>query len=129
MRLLLDTNSIIPIVDRGRNRLPAKMAAVLDDPDSQPWVSVCSMWEARIKERIGKLEIISAVSDWPEAFKAFGLNVVAITWNHVLAEVTPEPNTHDPFDRLLLGICTSEDMKLLTLDRALAVHPLAWQRA
>ena len=29
--------------------------------------------------------------------------------------------------RALVGVCAAEGMKLITLDRALAEHPLAWR--
>lgn len=35
--------------------------------------------------------------------------------------------THDPFDRLLLAQCRVEGMRLVTRNRALAAHPLAWR--
>lgn len=53
--------------------------------------------------------------------------LLMIDQRHLLAEVFPDPDTRDPFDRLLLAQCTVEDMRLLTLDRALARHPLAWR--
>ncbi len=46
---------------------------------------------------------------------------------HAIADIGIEPVTKDPFDRLLLGVCAAEGMKLVTLDRALSNHPLAWQ--
>ena len=45
----------------------------------------------------------------------------------LLADAEPEPQTRDPFDRLLLGQCQVENLRLVTLDRALAAHPLAWR--
>jgi PIN domain nuclease of toxin-antitoxin system len=56
-----------------------------------------------------------------------GLVMLVINPEHVLATVEPEPATRDPFDRLLLGQCQVENMRLVTLDRALSSHPLAWR--
>jgi PIN domain nuclease of toxin-antitoxin system len=37
----------------------------------------------------------------------------------------PEPETRDPFDRLLLAQCRVEDLQLATVDRSLTGHRLA----
>ena len=42
-------------------------------------------------------------------------------------ELDPEPPTRDPFDRLLLAQCAVDNLRLVTVDRALAGHPLAWR--
>ncbi len=58
-----------------------------------------------------------------------GISLLDIDHHHVLAELDPEPATRDPFDRLLLAQCQVEGMQLVTIDRALAGHPLAWRDA
>jgi PIN domain nuclease of toxin-antitoxin system len=55
------------------------------------------------------------------------LTLLAVDHRHAVRWVDPEPPTRDPFDRLLLAQCAVEDMRLITLDRALARHPLAWR--
>jgi PIN domain nuclease of toxin-antitoxin system len=56
-----------------------------------------------------------------------GIGVIPVSREHVVAGLESETNTRDPFDRLLLAICQVEGMWLVTLDRALAEHPLAWR--
>jgi PIN domain nuclease of toxin-antitoxin system len=46
---------------------------------------------------------------------------------HAVEALEELPPTRDPFDRLLLAQCQVEGMRLVTLDRALARHPLAWR--
>ena len=55
------------------------------------------------------------------------ISIIAIKSNLALAHIRPEPATGDPVDRLLLGVCAAEGMKLLMIDRALVDHPLAWR--
>jgi PIN domain nuclease of toxin-antitoxin system len=55
------------------------------------------------------------------------MRLLIIDHRHVLAELDPEPATRDPFDRLLLAQCEVEGMRLVTVDTALSVHPLAWR--
>ena len=58
-------------------------------------------------------------------FEALGLAILAIELNHVIASADPEPETRDPFDRLLLAQCQVENLRLVTVDRALVNHRLA----
>ena len=56
--------------------------------------------------------------------EAIGLSMLSIEVEHVITTAYPEPESRDPFDRLLLAQCQVENLKLLTLDRALLKHPL-----
>jgi PIN domain nuclease of toxin-antitoxin system len=56
-----------------------------------------------------------------------GVQLIGIEFQHVVANINPEPPTKDPFDRLLLGVCAAEKLQLVTMDRALSGHPLAWR--
>ena len=60
-------------------------------------------------------------------FETIGLAILPINRGHAVAWVEPEPATRDPFDRMLLAQCKVEGLQLVTLDRALIGHPLAWR--
>ena len=129
MRLLLDTNIIVPLVmgeleDRSR----AAASAVLSRTNIL-FASAVSLWEIAIKSRLGKLDTGLALEDLPAYFESLGLNLIAIHPRHAVASFEPQPQTRDPFDHLLLAQCLVENMRLVTLDRALAAHPLAWRPA
>lgn len=125
MRLLLDTHIVLNIVNERTADLPAKVRFVLADPASEFYVSVASLWEIAIKWRLGKLHISGDLELLPDIVTSGGLELIPINEHHVLAAVRPEPPTRDPFDRLLLAQCTVEELRLLTVDRALISHELA----
>lgn len=56
---------------------------------------------------------------------ALGLAILPIETSHGIAAPDAEPDTRDPFDRLLLAQCQIEGLRLVTSDRALLSHPLA----
>jgi PIN domain nuclease of toxin-antitoxin system len=56
---------------------------------------------------------------------AIGLSILPIETRHVTVTADPAPDTRDPFDRMLLAQCQVEGLRLVTMDRALANHPLA----
>jgi PIN domain nuclease of toxin-antitoxin system len=125
MRLLLDTHVVLSIVDERTADLTAKVRGVLGDPESEFYVSIASLWEIAIKSRLGKLKLSRDLELLPDVLTSSGLKLLSINEHHVLATVQPEPMTRDPFDRLLLAQCSVEELRLVTVDRALISHTLA----
>lgn len=125
MRLLLDTHIIVSIANERIADLPAPCGHVLTDADSDFYVSVASLWEIAIKWRLGKLKLSVNLERLPDILISGGLTLIPINEHHVLAAVQPEPMTRDPFDRLLLAQCSVEELRLVTIDRALISHRLA----
>ena len=127
MRLLLDTHVAISVLENRTNTLVPFMQQALAATGNELHVSVATLWEIAIKWRLGKLTILFALDDLPALVEAMGMRLLTIEAGHVLAGVDPEPATRDPFDRLLIAQCQVEGMKLLTVDRVLLTHPLAWK--
>jgi PIN domain nuclease of toxin-antitoxin system len=127
MRLLLDTNILLALPP-GLSSAPAqRIPAAVHSPDNSCFASVVSLWEVAIKRRVKKLDLAGSTAELADFFDTAGIALLPITREHVLAELEAEPGTRDPFDRLLLAVCQVEGMRLVTLDRALAAHPLAWR--
>lgn len=125
MRLLLDTHVLLALLDGRVSALGRDIERVVGSGEHAFFVSVASLWEIAIKWRLGKLPLNVPPEQLPELLNEMGLSTLAITAAHVLATVEPEPVTRDPFDRLLLGVCRIEDLRLVTVDRALVDHRLA----
>jgi len=125
MRLLLDTHIVLSIVNERTGDLPVQLRRVLADPDAEFYVSVASLWEIAIKWRLGKLKLSGDLELLPDILTSGGLELIPINEHHVLATVKPDPMTRDPFDRLLLAQCSVEELRLVTVDRALVAHSLA----
>jgi PIN domain nuclease of toxin-antitoxin system len=127
MRLLLDTNILIELSSGGQDRLPHKMLSAIESSENACTASVVSLWEIAIKMRIGKLDTGQSARDVGIYFDTASIPFLPITREQALADLELQPNTRDPFDRLLLAICQCEGLRLVTLDRVLAEHPLAWR--
>jgi PIN domain nuclease of toxin-antitoxin system len=126
VRLLLDTNILIPLMEEDESRVPSLLRSYTSASAPAMYSSAASLWEIAIKVRTGKLALGVPMSEIPLALEQLGIQALRITYEHVLAELIDEVATRDPFDRLLLAQCQVEGMRLVTLDRALAKHPLAW---
>lgn len=127
MRLLLDTNIVIALLEERIESLPGYLRGTLRSREGHRYVSVASLWEIAIKSRLGKLPLSAPLAHIPGALAEAGVQILTIEALHVLALVDPEPDTRDPFDRLLLAQCMAEKLRLITTDRVLSAHPLAWR--
>ena len=125
MRVLLDTPVLLGLMRGSLEYDLPVMARRVSDPSIVCLASVVSVWEIAIKSRLGKLDpgmTLQQIEGWAERS---AIDVIPVQIRHVIAFAEPEPHTRDPFDRLLLAICQVEGLRLATIDRALAAHPLA----
>ena len=125
MRLLVDTHIFIAFLNSQMDQLPSQIRGVLSDNSAALHVSVATLWEMAIKWRLGNLDFGTTLENLPDAAKRGDIEILPINEHHAVAHLTPEPPTRDPFDRLLLAQCAVKDMKLVTIDAALAGHPLS----
>jgi PIN domain nuclease of toxin-antitoxin system len=129
MRLLLDSNIVVPIVRQEREKLSAQVNLLLNVGINDIFVSVASLWEIAIKTRLEKLSLDVPIQQLPVSMSAFGYSLLSIDQHHAIENLIDKPNTNDPFDRMLLAQCQVEGMRLVTTDRTLQQHPLAWRPA
>jgi PIN domain nuclease of toxin-antitoxin system len=127
MGLLLDTHFVIAFLRQTFATQFPHVHRVLSGRADVVYVSVASLWEIAIKHRLGKLEIEVPLERMPNSLEASGLTILPIAIAHVLTAAHPEPPTRDPFDRLLLAQAQVEGLQLVTIDRALIDHPLAYR--
>ena len=121
MRLLLDTHIALTLLAEDEPDVPLD---IVSGANATLFASVVSIWEIAIKFRLGKLRLGAPLPQLPDLLREMGCTLLTTNEQHVLAELNPEPQTRDPFDRLLLAQCQVENLRLVTLDRALAEHPL-----
>ena len=124
--ILLDTHILLSVLGQVDLVLPEAIQREVLSMNGTS-VSVVSIWEIAIKHRIGKMRLAFTVEKLPLMIERQEITILDITSYHTLAAIGPEPITKDPFDRLLLGVCAAEGMRLLTIDKALVDHPLAWR--
>lgn len=127
MRLLLDSNIVVPFTRREMHLVDAKISLLIGSPANEIFVSTASLWEIGIKARLGKLNLTIPLSEIAGYFVQFGFQILLVDEFHAVEEIADPPPTRDPFDRLLLAQCQVEGMLLVTTDRALIGHRLAWR--
>jgi PIN domain nuclease of toxin-antitoxin system len=120
--VLVDTHILLDLLGAGES-------AGAEWAEQAVFVSVASLWEVAIKVRQGKLKTDVPVVQIEESFAELGGTWLSASAGHAVAELDRWPDTNDPFDRLLLAVCQVEGLQLVTRDRKLVDHPLAWKPA
>lgn len=129
MRLLLDTHVVIAVSRGTQAVVYPHIAPLFTDDVNRLVASVASLWEIAIKTRLGKLEADVAPGDMAALLRSLSIDVLPISDRHATVDLATMPPTRDPFDRMLLAQCQVEGLQLVTVDRALVDHPLAWRPA
>jgi len=112
MNLLLDTHVLLWWLDDHPALQPRAREAIAEG-SNLAFVSAASVWEIRIKQSLGKLEI---PLDFREVLEAQPFHFLDITAEHAHA-VGDLPRHHrDPFDRMLIAQATVERLTVVTSD-------------
>jgi PIN domain nuclease of toxin-antitoxin system len=116
--LLLDTHVWLWLnLDPGR--LPASFAAALADPDHDLVVSVASVWELSIKEKLDKITVGGPFLSFLESALE-DIDLLDIRLPHVVRGYDLPPIHRDPFDRIIIAQALAEGFTLLTVDHVFA---------
>ena len=127
MKLLLDTHVALSVIERSLSVRYPQFAPIIRSTETHNFVSVVSLWEIAIKVRLGKLQSRAALSELPNVLKSQHISILMMKSDHAVGEAVPEPPTRDPFDRMLLAQALIEGMRFITVDRALADHPVTFR--
>ncbi len=116
MKVLLDTCALIWFL-RDASELSEKAAQIIENRETEAFVSVVSIWEIAIKASIGKLPVPIGFHDSLEdKLKASGFNILPVAFQHACG-VASLPSVHsDPFDRLFISQCKAEKLTAITND-------------
>jgi len=116
MKVLLDTCALLWFL-RDDPELSEKAAQRIENPDTDAFVSVVSIWEIAIKASIGKLPAPLGFHDsFENKLKTSGFHILPVEFHHA-SRVYSLPSVHsDPFDRLLISQCKAEKLTAITND-------------
>ena len=122
MRLLLDTHAFLWWL-AGHSSLPSRVRAEIDTSGPDVFVSAASAWEITTKHRLGKLPQAELVaSDVMSNIESQQFTPLAISVRHgQLAGALPGHH-RDPFDRMLIAQAISEDLVLVSNERAFEAY-------
>ena len=112
MNLFIDTHVLLWWLDDSLELSEAGRNA-LSDPDNLIVLSAVVVWEIRIKQALGKLEI-------PPSFyrvvQEQGFELLSITADHAYAVGDLPMHHRDPFDRMIIAQAKVEGLTVATRD-------------
>ncbi len=130
MKLLLDTHIAYWLAVE-RDALTGHEMATLVSADQTLIVSAVSIWELRLKwhsfHRSGARKGPGDPMPVLGALTRMGVSIIPLDAQTAAAPLLVPIDHKDPFDELLLVQAQQEGARLLTRDRALLTHPLAYQ--
>lgn len=122
--LLLDTHAFLWFVFNDP-RLSEPAAAAISDSESEPILSIASLWEITIKRQLGKLDL---GMDFPTFLRRVieerSVTVLSIELSHLLAYDELPLHHRDPFDRLLVAQARALEVPIITADPNFAQYQL-----
>lgn len=118
MKVLLDTHTFLYAASEVE-RFGSRALTLLRLPATIPCISLASLWEMAIKERIGKLHLpIPLPVFWFDSVKRIGLTLLPIDETVILKTRELDLSHRDPFDRLLAAQALTGELPFLSRDRA-----------
>ena len=120
MNLLIDTHVLLWWLN-GDEELSDKAASAIAAPENLVFVSAVVVWECRIKQALGKLDLPAQFAEVLSSQPFLALDVTA-AHAHGVADLPPIHR--DPFDRMLASQARLERLVLVTADESLQRYPV-----
>ena len=116
MNILLDTHAFLWFV-ADNPRLSKSARVLIEAEDSQPFMSMASLWEIAIKISLGKLQLEQPYETFiPQQLALNGIGILNLSLDHTAAIATLPFHHRDPFDRLIAVQSRIEKMPLVSAD-------------
>ena len=119
LRLLLDTHILLWNLLEP-DRLGRDVAAALDGPANQVWLSPVVIWEVLVLAERGRVELSSDSTTWVRhVLKTLPFHEAPLTHEVAIQSRRLDLPHQDPVDRFLVATALVYDLTLVTADRRL----------
>jgi len=125
MDYILDTHVLLwSIFDS--NKLSQTAQKILLDRNLRKFISVSTMWEISIKNRIGKLPLPNGISGVFTEVEMSGFGIIGVD-RECLEIFNTLPLLHrDPFDAIIIATAVAENMTIVTADENIQKYNSPW---
>ena len=124
MRLLIDTHVFLWYISADP-KLPATFRGAIQDSANDVYLSVASVWEAVIKNGLGKLPLPAPPADYlPQQRDAHGITSLPVDEGAMPHLAGLPPIHRDPFDRLIVAQAIQHGLTIATVDPEIEVYPV-----
>jgi len=125
MEYILDTHVLLWTIFNSNKLSPSAQKIILDK-NANKYISISTMWEISIKNRIGKLPLPDGL---PGVFSEVGMNGFGIVGiNQECIEIyCALPLLHrDPFDGMIIATALHKNMVIVTADEDIQKYNVSW---
>jgi PIN domain nuclease of toxin-antitoxin system len=121
MKYLADTNILLWFLE-DNSKLPSAMRDKIEREENEILVSIASLWEIAIKVTLGKLTLDTDFDGVLADLERQQILILPVHPKHLKQLLTLPAHHRDPFDRLLVAQCLSEDIEMLFTDSHIAAY-------
>jgi len=125
MSYLVDTHALLWMMFEPK-KLSRNAQEILADKSLYKFVSITSLWEIAIKNRIGKLPLPMGIADTISKVDILGIGHVGVNHRHIEIFNTLPLLHRDPFDGIIIATALSENMTILTGDENIQKYDVPW---
>jgi len=125
MNYILDTHVLLWFL-RNEDKFSGKARQIILDNTCEKHISIVSLWEIAIKNRIGKLPLANGVSEVFDKIADNGFGLMKI--DRKCVEIyNALPLIHrDPFDGMIIATAISRQMTIITADENIQKYDTDW---
>ncbi|MDG6311709.1 type II toxin-antitoxin system VapC family toxin [Glaesserella parasuis] len=116
MKILVDSHILLWLAWDKKENLSPQAVELLDDPTSEIYFSLASLWKIAIKSSLGKPDFDIDVEALEQGLIQVGCRMLAIELPHILKQAQYPFIHRDPFDRLLMAQAEVENVFFMTAD-------------
>lgn len=122
MRFLLDTHIFLFFIN-GDLQISKETVNVINNPKSEKYISVVSIWEIVIKMNIGKLKLRDNIESIYYLLENYNIKIIHPRKRDFEIYLTLPLIHKDPFDRVIISQAIADDLTLITDDQYIKNYP------
>ena len=122
MNYLMDTHVLLWAINEP-SKLPQSIKEKIEDTGNGCYVSIASFWEIAIKFSLKKLPLTMELKELFEIVDKSQFEILNLNSSHILQVATLPFHHNDPFDRVLISQALTNNLVVITKDKAFAPYP------
>ncbi len=124
MNLLLDTSIFLWYIS-ANPKLSEHHKELIQDSNNTVYLSVVSVWEALIKQQLGKLTLSEPAFEYLVELRQQHKVISLALDEQSIRELPLLPSIHrDPFDRMLICQARERGITIVTTDKLIPLYPV-----
>jgi PIN domain nuclease of toxin-antitoxin system len=115
MQYLIDAHVFIWFLENSPKLLQS-IKDLIEDENSDIFISIASLWEISIKNSLGKLPLSRNYNELSDILDENLIEILPISFEHTVENNRLPFHHRDPFDRIIIAQAIVENMNFLSAD-------------